>query len=88
MIMMIIIAVIVINTHCPAWYAYAANAVGKDLDIFAVNVYTFIHLKLELFYILLLPWLFQSKILIVYILMFSLLKDRLDLCWWSIYYNY
>jgi hypothetical protein len=33
------------NKHCPsARYAYAANAVGKDLDIFTIGVVSLNHM--------------------------------------------
>jgi hypothetical protein len=32
------------NKHCPARCAYAANAVGKDLDIFALGAVSLNHI--------------------------------------------
>jgi hypothetical protein len=32
------------NKHCPARSAYAANVVGKDLDIFAVGAVSLYHI--------------------------------------------
>jgi hypothetical protein len=32
------------SKHCPARCAYAANVVGKDLDIFAIGAVSFNHI--------------------------------------------